>query len=196
MHQYCCSFECWKICFDPHQAIHAELSKLVQRQSGNDAQQWKAKPAAMLGDGITPFLIPSKKKPSVSHLWQQLQSFFSPSTDKIQMVLCILGNFLEVHPGSSAGGSGQLSDVADSDCKELKTLHRKETPSRHTGPGRSPNPSGLHLGTENSSTWSLYSSLWEFQQNVDRRVEWNPKSMKPARVSESCFLSSFYLGDF
>ncbi|XP_037538814.1 FKBP prolyl isomerase 16 [Nematolebias whitei] len=49
-------------------AIHAELSKLVQRQSGSgDAQQWKAKPAAMLGDDVTPFLTPSKNKtPGVS----------------------------------------------------------------------------------------------------------------------------------
>uniref|UniRef100_A0A8C7WX29 FKBP prolyl isomerase 16 n=1 Tax=Oryzias sinensis TaxID=183150 RepID=A0A8C7WX29_9TELE len=46
-------------------AIHAELSKLVKRQSdGKDTQQWKAKPAEILGDNITPFLIPSKKKPS------------------------------------------------------------------------------------------------------------------------------------
>ncbi|XP_033997248.1 peptidyl-prolyl cis-trans isomerase FKBP8 [Trematomus bernacchii] len=46
-------------------AIHAELSKLVRRQSGGkDTQEWISKPAAMLGDNITPFLIPSKKKPS------------------------------------------------------------------------------------------------------------------------------------
>ncbi|KAM9754176.1 FKBP prolyl isomerase 16 isoform 2-T3 [Menidia menidia] len=46
-------------------AIHAELSKLVKRQSGGkDTQQWKAKPAEMLGENIAPFLIPSKKKPS------------------------------------------------------------------------------------------------------------------------------------
>ncbi|XP_072241908.1 FKBP prolyl isomerase 16 [Leuresthes tenuis] len=46
-------------------AIHTELSKLVKRQSGGkDTQQWKAKPAEMLGDNIAPFLIPSKKKPS------------------------------------------------------------------------------------------------------------------------------------
>ncbi|XP_061577864.1 FKBP prolyl isomerase 16 [Cololabis saira] len=46
-------------------AIHAELSKLVKRQSGGkDTQEWKAKPAEMLGDNIVPFLIPSKKKPS------------------------------------------------------------------------------------------------------------------------------------
>ncbi|XP_039989315.1 FKBP prolyl isomerase 16 [Xiphias gladius] len=46
-------------------AIHIELSKLVKRQSGGkDAQEWKAKPAEILGDSITPFLIPSKKEPS------------------------------------------------------------------------------------------------------------------------------------
>ncbi|XP_015254612.1 PREDICTED: peptidyl-prolyl cis-trans isomerase FKBP8-like isoform X1 [Cyprinodon variegatus] len=46
-------------------AIHAELSKLVKRQSGGqDTQQWRVKPAKVLGDDITPFLIPSKKKSS------------------------------------------------------------------------------------------------------------------------------------
>ncbi|XP_036005843.1 peptidyl-prolyl cis-trans isomerase FKBP8 isoform X1 [Fundulus heteroclitus] len=46
-------------------AIHAELSKLVKRQSGGkDMQQWRVKPAKVLGDDITPFLIPSKKKSS------------------------------------------------------------------------------------------------------------------------------------
>ncbi|KAE8296326.1 Peptidyl-prolyl cis-trans isomerase FKBP8 [Larimichthys crocea] len=46
-------------------AIHVELSKLVRRQSGgNDTQEWKAKPAEMLGDNIAPFVVPSKKKPS------------------------------------------------------------------------------------------------------------------------------------
>lgn len=46
-------------------AIHAELSKLVKRQSGGkDMQQWRVKPAQVLGDDITPFLIPSKKKSS------------------------------------------------------------------------------------------------------------------------------------
>lgn len=49
------------------QAIHAELSKLVKRQSGgNETQKWKAKPAQVLGDNIAPFVIPPKKKPSVS----------------------------------------------------------------------------------------------------------------------------------
>ncbi|XP_034390343.1 peptidyl-prolyl cis-trans isomerase FKBP8 isoform X1 [Cyclopterus lumpus] len=46
-------------------AIHVELSKLVKRQSGGeDIQEWKAKPADMLGENIAPFLIPSKKKSS------------------------------------------------------------------------------------------------------------------------------------
>nr|XP_046249040.1 FKBP prolyl isomerase 16 [Scatophagus argus] len=46
-------------------AIHVELSKLVKRQSGgNDTQEWRAKPAEMLGENVAPFLIPSKKKPS------------------------------------------------------------------------------------------------------------------------------------
>ncbi|XP_071355720.1 FKBP prolyl isomerase 16 [Trachinotus anak] len=46
-------------------AIHVELSKLVKRQSGGkDTQEWKAKAAEVLGDNITPFLIPPKKKPS------------------------------------------------------------------------------------------------------------------------------------
>ncbi|XP_056271714.1 FKBP prolyl isomerase 16 isoform X2 [Pseudoliparis swirei] len=48
-----------------NKAIHVELSKLVKRQSGGeDIQEWKAKPAAMLGENIAPFLIPSKKKSS------------------------------------------------------------------------------------------------------------------------------------
>ncbi|XP_037621913.1 FKBP prolyl isomerase 16 [Sebastes umbrosus] len=46
-------------------AIHVELSKLVKRQSGGkDTQEWKAKPAEVLGENIAPFLIPSKKKQS------------------------------------------------------------------------------------------------------------------------------------
>ncbi|AWP08482.1 putative peptidyl-prolyl cis-trans isomerase FKBP8-like [Scophthalmus maximus] len=46
-------------------AIHLELSKLVKRQSGGkDTPEWKSKPAEMLGENISPFLIPSKKKPS------------------------------------------------------------------------------------------------------------------------------------
>ncbi|XP_054631325.1 FKBP prolyl isomerase 16 [Dunckerocampus dactyliophorus] len=46
-------------------AFHAELSKLVQRQSGGKAtREWKAKPAEVLGDNIAPFVIPSKKQRS------------------------------------------------------------------------------------------------------------------------------------
>lgn len=92
----------------------------------------------------------------------QLQSYFYLT--RFKWVVLFLGNFLEVHPRSSAGGSGQLSDVADFDIKKLKILHRKETLLWHIGAGRSPKSSGVHLGTENSSTWSPYSCLWEFQQ--------------------------------
>ncbi|XP_057692223.1 FKBP prolyl isomerase 16 [Corythoichthys intestinalis] len=46
-------------------AIHAELSKLVKRQSGGKAiREWKAKPAEVLGDNITPFLLASKNTSS------------------------------------------------------------------------------------------------------------------------------------
>ncbi|XP_051513432.1 peptidyl-prolyl cis-trans isomerase FKBP8-like [Myxocyprinus asiaticus] len=47
-------------------AIHAELSKLVKRQAGdNDAQNWQAKPANMFGENIAPILTPPpQKKPS------------------------------------------------------------------------------------------------------------------------------------
>ncbi|XP_061780397.1 FKBP prolyl isomerase 16 [Nerophis lumbriciformis] len=46
-------------------AIHAELSKLVQRQSGGKAtREWKVKPAEVLGDNIAPFVLPSKKQTS------------------------------------------------------------------------------------------------------------------------------------
>ncbi|CAK6951076.1 FKBP prolyl isomerase 16 [Scomber scombrus] len=45
-------------------AIHVELSKLVKRQSGGkETQEWRPKPAEVLGENIAPFLIPSKKKP-------------------------------------------------------------------------------------------------------------------------------------
>ncbi|XP_068595821.1 FKBP prolyl isomerase 16 [Brachionichthys hirsutus] len=45
--------------------IHAELSKLVRRQAGGkDTEEWRAKPAEMLGDSVTPFVIPSEKKPA------------------------------------------------------------------------------------------------------------------------------------
>ncbi|XP_077373761.1 FKBP prolyl isomerase 16 [Festucalex cinctus] len=43
-------------------AIHAELSKLVTRQSGGKStREWKAKPAEVLGDNMAPFLLPSKQ---------------------------------------------------------------------------------------------------------------------------------------
>ncbi|XP_077423704.1 FKBP prolyl isomerase 16 [Vanacampus margaritifer] len=43
-------------------AIHAELSKLVTRQSGGKStREWKAKPAEVLGENIAPFLLPSKQ---------------------------------------------------------------------------------------------------------------------------------------
>ncbi|CAG5958040.1 unnamed protein product, partial [Menidia menidia] len=87
-------------------AIHAELSKLVKRQSGGkDTQQWKAKPAEMLGENIAPFLIPSKKKPSVR-----------THTD-----ITHARNFLEVHTGGFGGGLGKLNDISCSDSKKLKT---------------------------------------------------------------------------
>lgn len=38
-------------------------------------------------------------------------------------MLCVLGNFLEVYTWSSGCGLGQLGDISDSDCKELKTLN-------------------------------------------------------------------------
>ncbi|XP_030622753.1 FKBP prolyl isomerase 16 [Chanos chanos] len=49
-------------------AIHAELSKLVKRQAGeNETDTWKAKPAQILGENIAPFLTPPKKKaPGIS----------------------------------------------------------------------------------------------------------------------------------
>ncbi|XP_078804878.1 FKBP prolyl isomerase 16 isoform X3 [Oryzias latipes] len=78
-------------------AIHAELSKLVKRQSeGKDTQQWKAKPAEILGDNITPFLIPSKKKPSVSHHIAHAQCCVEPHVRSGPSVFC----FREFH-GSS-----------------------------------------------------------------------------------------------
>ncbi|XP_074533786.1 FKBP prolyl isomerase 16 [Halichoeres trimaculatus] len=52
-------------------AIHAELSKLVKRQSGGkDTPEWKPKAAEMLGDNITPFLIPSRKKEPSGLSWK------------------------------------------------------------------------------------------------------------------------------
>uniref|UniRef100_A0A8C2ALG6 peptidylprolyl isomerase n=1 Tax=Cyprinus carpio TaxID=7962 RepID=A0A8C2ALG6_CYPCA len=45
-------------------AIHAELSKLVKRQAGeNETQNWQAKPAQVFGENIAPFLTrPPEKK--------------------------------------------------------------------------------------------------------------------------------------
>ncbi|KAL6106782.1 uncharacterized protein ACO6RY_10570 [Pungitius sinensis] len=52
-------------------AIHVELSKLVKRQSGDrDTQGWKPKPAELLGENITPFLIPSKEKKASGISWK------------------------------------------------------------------------------------------------------------------------------
>ncbi|XP_061677481.1 FKBP prolyl isomerase 16 [Syngnathoides biaculeatus] len=46
-------------------AIHAELSKLVTRQSrGQAARRWKAKPAEVLGDNVAPFLLASNRTTS------------------------------------------------------------------------------------------------------------------------------------
>ncbi|XP_029010712.1 FKBP prolyl isomerase 16 [Betta splendens] len=46
-------------------AIHMELSKLVKRQSGGrDTQEWKPKPAEMLGDSI--LILPKKKSTGIS----------------------------------------------------------------------------------------------------------------------------------
>nr|XP_006629043.1 PREDICTED: peptidyl-prolyl cis-trans isomerase FKBP8-like [Lepisosteus oculatus] len=46
-------------------AIHVELSKLVKRQAGgSEVLNWKAKPAQMLGENITPFLKAAEGKPS------------------------------------------------------------------------------------------------------------------------------------
>ncbi|KAG7521577.1 peptidyl-prolyl cis-trans isomerase FKBP8-like [Solea senegalensis] len=45
-------------------AIHLELSKLVRRQLGDkDTEEWKSKPAKILGENVPPFVMPSKKTP-------------------------------------------------------------------------------------------------------------------------------------
>lgn len=45
-------------------AIHVELSKLVQRQSGGrPVKDVRTKAMQLLGENVTPFLIPSKKEP-------------------------------------------------------------------------------------------------------------------------------------
>lgn len=122
------------------QAIHAELSKLVKRQSGGkDTQEWKPKAAEMLGDNITPFLIPSRKKePSVSlhKKWRRYILFifyFANNTLIFLLVFgcCVLGTFLEVYTGSSGCGLGQLSDINDSDCKKLKSSAGSTHPPPH-----------------------------------------------------------------
>lgn len=109
---------CFSLLF--FKVIHAELSKLVKRQSGGkDTQEWRAKPAEMLGDNIAPFLIPSKKKPSVS-TDSNVYVCFIVTTNRPDFDCCVLGNFLEVYTRSSGCGLGQLSDISDSDCKKLK----------------------------------------------------------------------------
>lgn len=37
----------------------------------------------------------------------------------------VVGNFLEVYTGSSACGLGQLSDISDSDCEELRGVREE-----------------------------------------------------------------------
>ncbi|TRY99176.1 hypothetical protein DNTS_027634, partial [Danionella cerebrum] len=54
-------------------AIHAELSKLVKRQAGeNETQNWQAKPAQVFGENIAPFLTPSPKKNPFGISWKLL----------------------------------------------------------------------------------------------------------------------------
>ncbi|XP_055029966.2 FKBP prolyl isomerase 16 [Misgurnus anguillicaudatus] len=54
-------------------AIHAELSKLVKRQAGeNEIQNWEAKPAQLLGENIAPFLTPTPKKKLTGISWKFL----------------------------------------------------------------------------------------------------------------------------
>ncbi|KAF4101430.1 hypothetical protein G5714_017862 [Onychostoma macrolepis] len=54
-------------------AIHAELSKLVKRQAGeNETQSWQAKPAQMFGENIAPFLTPPPKKKPFGISWKFL----------------------------------------------------------------------------------------------------------------------------
>lgn len=67
-----------------------ELSKLVKRQSGGeDIQEWKAKPAAMLGENIAPFLIPSKKKSSVrTEISLRLYSDNQKTEYRLTVVFC------------------------------------------------------------------------------------------------------------
>ncbi|KAK7152209.1 hypothetical protein R3I94_008510 [Phoxinus phoxinus] len=54
-------------------AIHAELSKLVKRQAGeNETQNWQAKPAQVFGENIAPFLTPPPKKKPFGISWKFL----------------------------------------------------------------------------------------------------------------------------
>ncbi|NP_001373781.1 FKBP prolyl isomerase 16 [Danio rerio] len=54
-------------------AIHAELSKLVKRQAGeNESQNWQAKPARVFGENIAPFLTPPPKKKPFGISWKFL----------------------------------------------------------------------------------------------------------------------------
>ncbi|XP_016088533.1 peptidyl-prolyl cis-trans isomerase FKBP8-like [Sinocyclocheilus grahami] len=54
-------------------AIHAELSKLVKRQAGeNETQTWQAKPAQVLGENIAPFLTPPPEKKPFGISWKFL----------------------------------------------------------------------------------------------------------------------------
>ncbi|XP_067275046.1 FKBP prolyl isomerase 16 [Pseudorasbora parva] len=54
-------------------AIHAELSKLVKRQAGeNETQNWQAKPAQVFGENIAPFLTPQPKKKPFGISWKFL----------------------------------------------------------------------------------------------------------------------------
>ncbi|XP_056622018.1 FKBP prolyl isomerase 16 [Triplophysa dalaica] len=54
-------------------AIHAELSKLVKKQAGeNEVLNWEAKPAELLGENIAPFLTPPTKKKPTGISWKFL----------------------------------------------------------------------------------------------------------------------------
>ncbi|XP_043120154.1 FKBP prolyl isomerase 16 isoform X2 [Puntigrus tetrazona] len=62
-----------KALFRKGKAIHAELSKLVKRQAGeNETQSWQAKPAQMFGENIAPFLTPPPKKKPFGISWKFL----------------------------------------------------------------------------------------------------------------------------
>ncbi|XP_016344168.1 peptidyl-prolyl cis-trans isomerase FKBP8-like isoform X3 [Sinocyclocheilus anshuiensis] len=62
-----------KALFRKGKAIHAELSKLVKRQAGqNETQNWQAKPAQVLGENIAPFLTPPPEKKQFGISWKFL----------------------------------------------------------------------------------------------------------------------------